>query len=238
MISELLARGNRLVRPADAAEMVLNPSKEFARLAKRGVLLRLATGYFVIVPEEHRSGFWRPTIEGVALGMAIADYGREHAALMGVSAARILGFAPRAAGVGVVASEHQRPAKITEAGRVQFVRRDIDAIDLQVAQTDLVAGLVTTPEQTALDIADRPELGGIAAETSGEALAALVARLEWGLVVELAVSQRKIAAVNRLAWVASAVDEPPPVPRARGVVGAKGLRPIGARPAAEFGIKQ
>ncbi len=237
MISHLLAKGNGVVRPRDAAALYFNPSKEFARLSESGVLLKLSGGYYAIVPEEHRLGFWRPTIEGIALGMAVADYGREGAALMGVSAARAHGAMQRATSVGVVATAHQRPTKTMDVGRVVFVKREIESIDVQVVKTDLVTGLATTIEQTALDIADRPELGGTTPATATEVLTELAGNLRWDVVVELAENQRKTSAVVRLAWVASAVIDPPKVPRPRGLVDGKGLRPVGALPAAEFRIQ-
>jgi len=58
----------------------------------------------------------------------------------------------------------------------------------------------------------------------------------WDLLIELAQKQRKIAAVLRVAWVASAVVDTPPLPRLPNAVPSKGLRPVGARPAHVFGV--
>src|SRR5438874_12539652 len=87
---------NRILRPRDFDDVYANPGGEFGRLARTGVLDRLAHGYYLLVPEEHRGAFWRPEVEGVALGVTVADYGRDAVALMGPSAARLLGAIPRA----------------------------------------------------------------------------------------------------------------------------------------------
>ena len=236
VVNELLQDGNRVVRPKDAARFYLNPSKEMARLGDSGVLLRLGRGYFAVVPRQFQSVGWRPTIEGIALGIAIADYGHQGAVLMGISAARVLGIAPRAVTVGVVATDHQRPAKNLELGSVTFVKRRTKDLDAQLVETDLVRGLATAAEQTAIDIAARPELGGISPATATETLTSLAQTVSWDISVELAGQQRMNAALARFAWVASAVVDPPSVPRPRNPVSAMGLRPIGARPGAEYGV--
>ena len=58
----------------------------------------------------------RPTLEGLALGIARRDYGAKGAALMGMSAARKHGVVPRALGVGIVAVPNQRPRLRTTFG--------------------------------------------------------------------------------------------------------------------------
>ena len=236
MIVKLLASGNRVVRPKDAVDLYDQPSKEFARLAKSGVLFRLSRGYFAVVPEEMRGGQWQPTIESAALGMAIADYGAETVALMGMSAARVLGYLPRAIGSAVVAIPTQRPVRKLSVGTAVFVLRDVASLDVQLVETDLVAGFTTTAEQTALDIAHRPTRGGVSSATAVEVLTAIASELDWGVVSDLTMQQRKHTAAARLAWIASSVVDPPALPKPRAPVAALGLRVSGARAAAEFGV--
>ena len=91
----ILARtGNRVVKPGDFGDVYTNPWAEFARLTRTGVLAKLAHGYYILIPEDRRSGYWMPEIEGVALGIAVADYGRDGAVLMGPAAGRALGAIP------------------------------------------------------------------------------------------------------------------------------------------------
>src|SRR4249920_760576 len=82
---------NRIVRPRDLAGVYRNARAEFARLVEGGLLVRLAHGYYAIVPEGERGRSWKAPIEAVALGIAVADYGQDGAALMGITAARLLG---------------------------------------------------------------------------------------------------------------------------------------------------
>lgn len=46
----LLAHGRRVVRPRDAVDLYANPRAEFRRMADTGVLRRIATGYYAVVP--------------------------------------------------------------------------------------------------------------------------------------------------------------------------------------------
>jgi hypothetical protein len=210
---------NRVVRPRDFRGDYAEPWAEFNRLARRGVLQKVAHGYYVVVPEEHRGEHWRPELEAVALGMGIADYGRDRVALVGPSAARLLGAIPRALGTATIAVPRQRPALTTPLGRVQFVTRNIAQLDTQRAATELVVGWVTTPEQTALDLSDRPTLGNVTSATAGEAIRALAERCDPHLVEELSRRQRKVSAWQRYAWLSGL-----PVERPRRKVPTRGLR--------------
>ena len=199
--TQLARTENRVVRPRDFRDLYAHPGNEFARLAREHVLVRLVHGYYVLVPEERRHDYWRPTIEGVALGMAVADHGRDEAALMGLTAARVLGAVPRALATGVVAIPRKRTKLTTVVGTVEFVTRAVATIDLQRVDTDVTAGWTTTPEQTALDLADRPLLGSAAPPTIAEAIRVLGARCDLERVARLSTQQRKRAAWRRLAWV-------------------------------------
>jgi len=203
-----------------------------------GALRKVATGYFVAPPDsEVLNAELRPTLEGLALGIARRDYGAKGAALMGMSAARKHGVVPRALGVGIVAVPNQRPRLRTTFGEVVFVTRQVDRLDLVRARTDVTEGWVTSREQTILDLADRPTLGGVTVESASEAITALAGGVDWELVRELARVQRKHAGIARACWLATAVlDNPPTPPPFRLVVQGGGLRPAAPVAAERYGI--
>ncbi len=235
---ELLRDGNRIIRPRDAGGIYVNPRAELAALADIGALRKVATGYFIAPPDhEVLNPAWRPTLEGLALGIARRDYGTKGAALMGMSAARRHGVVPRALGVGIVAGANQRPRLRTAFGDVGFVTRQLDRLDLVRTRTDVTEGWMTSREQTILDLADRPTLGGVMAESASEAITALTSDADWELVRGLARDQHKYSALVRACWLAAAVLEnapvPPPIKR---VVPARGLRPAAPVPPDRYGI--
>lgn len=201
----LLQRPIRVLRPQDAAHVYAHPRPEFARLARSGVLHRLATGYYAVVPEDRVGRTWLPDLESAALGVAAADEGAASVALMGISAARLYGAVPRALGVAVVAAARHR-ATITLVDReasILFVRRDVERIEVERRPLELGQGWVTTIEQTVVDLASRPELGGVPDESTA-AVRALLLRADRDLVRELSVAQRKTGAVARALAAADA----------------------------------
>jgi hypothetical protein len=196
-ITHLLAlTGNRVLRTRDLARFYSNPAKEAARLTENGILVKLATGYFVVVPEDRRDGAWRPAIEDVALGMGVAGYGAEGTALVGPSAARLLGVLPRALSSAVLAVPVHRDPLATTAGKVIFTFQKTGRLDLQRATTELVTGYVTTAEQTLLDLATRPTLGGISLEQAAQARSALLPLCDPKRVRSLADAQHRRAALG------------------------------------------
>ena len=194
----LTRRGNRVLRPRDAAHVYSHPRPELARLVRRGALLRLASGYYALTPQ-HRLGdvTWRPSVNAVGLGIAQADYGADAVALMGVGAARHHGAIPRALALTVVAVPKQRPDLETSAGRIIFVRRVVGRLDLERLQTELVTGWVTTVEQTLLDFAARPELGGLPQQAWEETVRSLWRRCDQDRLADLAREQRRSATLRR-----------------------------------------
>jgi hypothetical protein len=169
-----------------------------ARLARTGAARRVAGGYYVLVPDRNLGDpAWRPDLHALGLGVAQADYGQDGAALMGPGAARQFGAIPREIAVTVIAVPKQRPALTTEFGRIIFVRRDVSTLDLERINTEITHGWVTTAEQTILDLAARPTLGGLPAGAIDEALHALWLRADEALLEELAAGQRKRAALER-----------------------------------------
>ncbi|MGO1051149.1 type IV toxin-antitoxin system AbiEi family antitoxin domain-containing protein [Crossiella sp. CA198] len=197
--SPLLRRPVRLLRPQDAGDFYAHPRAEFARLVRTGVLHRIATGYYLPVPDDHLDRAWLPELESVALGAAAADEGIDSVALMGLSAARIHGALPRAVAVAVVAaSRHRAPLRLADRdATVLFVRRDVARLDVERRDLELGQGWVTTIEQTVLDLASRPELGGLPAEAE-QAIRGLLPMADRQLLTELATAQRRRATLNRL----------------------------------------
>ncbi len=197
--SVLLRGSSRVLRPRDAATVYANPRGEFARLARAGALHRLATGYYAVVPDDQLDRGWIPELEAAALGIAAADEGIGSVALMGLSAARVHGAVPRGLAVAVVAATRHR-STLHVADReatVLFVRRRVAALDVQRHTSELGQGWVTTIEQTVLDLAARPELGGLP-DQARTAAHDLLARCDRQLLDELAVGQRRQASLARL----------------------------------------
>ncbi|MFD4676542.1 type IV toxin-antitoxin system AbiEi family antitoxin [Lentzea sp. NPDC058450] len=203
--TKLTRRANKVVRPRDAADVYAHPRSEFERLLDQAVLSHISTGYYAIAPMERLGDpRWRPDLAAAALGVGQADYGRDAVALMGITAARRHGALPRATGTAVVAVPKQRPVLHTNVGVVVFVKRDVSRLDLERVETELTAGWMTTPEQTALDIAARPKLGGIAESDAWSILRALARKIDWTVVEELARDQHRPGALARMKEVAVA----------------------------------
>jgi predicted transcriptional regulator of viral defense system len=203
----LARRANRVLRPRDATNVYEHPRAEFARLARLGVLRRLATCYYALVPQGRLGDVrWTPSLDSVALGVAQADYGPSNVALMGVSAARHHGAIPRALAVAVVAAPKQRPHLQIDNGRVVFVKRDVSPLDLERIDTQLVSGWVTTVEQTLLDLASRPTLGDLGHSDLRDAVKTLATKVDWNLVRQLAEDQHRPAALRAAAHLAEVPD--------------------------------
>jgi hypothetical protein len=141
---------------------------------------------------------WRPDLNAAALGIAQADYGLDASALMGVSAARHHGAIPRALAVAVVAVPRQRPALNSEIGTVYYSRRDCGRLDLERVDTELGSGWITTIEQTALDLAARPDQASLPTAEIDQALRSLALRADPALLAELAAAQHRPAALRRV----------------------------------------
>lgn len=237
---EIAARSLRVIRPRDAADLYRNPPLEFARLARAGLLLRVARGYYAIPPMEALGTVsWRPAAESVALGIAMVDYGKDRVALAGISAARVLDAVPRALAVGVVAAPTERHTINTLSGPLSFWKRDTSDLATQRARTELATGWVTTPEQTILDMAYRPKLAGISPATTSEAMWALATRVDWEMVFDLSVRQRRRAAYTRARWTCAGLvsDDAPPAVRSRRLVSAGGLRSWCDAEPERFGVR-
>lgn len=236
--SVLVSRPVRVVRPRDLNELYVNPSAELARLEDQGAVQRFATGYYTLVPAESvGNSRWRPTIEALALGVAVADYGVDRVALMGPSAARLHGALPRALALGSVAIPKQRPPLATRWGQIGFHTRDVARLDLERVDTDLVAGYQTTVEQTILDLSRWAGTWEVSIDMISEAITALGGRADWSLTRDLAVKQGERAAYMRALWVASPVVPDAPMLRLRGPIKSRGLRPSGPVVTGRFQIE-
>jgi hypothetical protein len=166
---------------------------------------RLAHGVYYAIPDDAEQP-WVPTIEAGAAAVATAFYGDRVPVLMHLSAARIHGVVPRALGVAIVAvpRQHKHVRLLDrQSGEVVFVKRDVDALDATLEETDLGETLATTPEQTILDLARRPGLGDLP-DQAREAVATLLRRCDMNRVADLARAQRGLSALNHLKALADA----------------------------------
>lgn len=191
-----LRRG--VMRPRDAAELYTQPALQFRRLEKEGVLLKVAHGYYALIPEASRGGQWRPEIEALALGVGQADYGINGAVLMHLSAARVQGAIPRAIAVAVLAVPKQRPTLETTCGRIIFVKRDVARLKRIKIITELATGWSTSNEQTAADLARRSDLVKGMSHVARDAACALFVLSNKDTLDSLAEDQRMGPALHRL----------------------------------------
>lgn len=200
--AELARSTLRTLRPKDVSHVYAHPRPELSRLADRGVLHRVAHGYFVVVPQDQVGRSWRPELEAAAAGIATSVYGADRVALMGVSAARVFGAIPRALAMAVVAVPNQhRPIEFVDRrATVLFTKRNTNLIDVERVETSLGPALVTTPEQTLLDLARWPLLGNAEIDIPS-AIGNLFHRSDSGRLEQLAHEQRRMATLQRAkAW--------------------------------------
>ncbi len=234
----LAARPVKVVRPRDATGTYTNPGVQFRRLVDAGKLVRVAYGYYAIPPVEWSGDpHWRPTPESLALGIAMADYGRDDVVLCGVSAARLLGIPPRALATAVVTVPVRRPPIDTISGSITFWHRSTTDLDFNKVRTELATGWGATAEQALLDVADQPGLGGLPVLTASEVIWLLARRVDWSRVHDLSLRQRKRAAYARAVWVsADLVNGPIPPVRPGRVVSTKGLTSRGGSDPLAYGL--
>lgn len=205
MTSPLASLKQGVLRPKDANGIYVQPHPEFRRWEEAGVLLKVAHGYYAHIPEASRGGHWRPEIEALALGVGQADYGINGAVLMHLSAARIHGAIPRAIAVAVLAVPKQRPTLKTPCGRIIFVKRDVARLKRIKVKTELATGWCTSNEQTAVDLARRPDLVKGMSHVAREAACTLFVLSEKGILDSLVKDQRMGSALNQLAiWMKDA----------------------------------
>ena len=195
----------RVVRPQDLSEVYTQPSVQLARLVRQGRVHRIAHGFYVVPPDDAPLS-WEPTLEAVAAGVATAIFAQRVPVLMHLSAARLHGALPRAIGNAFVAVPRQHapvPLLDDRSSTVIFVARDVDALDSVLQPTDLGPTLVTGIEQTIVDLARRPALGGLATEARAAAMD-LWPRADQAVLDDLAGRQRAVSPVARLRSLVSA----------------------------------
>lgn len=197
-LRDIAGRDNRIVRASDFPAKAAGT--QLRRLAASGGLLRVAKGYYALVPEANRGpgSRWTPSVEGVALGIAVADYGVGQVALLGPSAARLHGCYPRALAAAVVAVPSQRPEKITVVGTIKFVPRDVSTLDLVRASTELAVGWMTSVEQTLLDLSDDWPRWPVTKTARDEMMQLLGKRASLSVLGEVAATSRGKAAMERV----------------------------------------
>jgi len=188
----------RTFRPRDLVDVYTQPNVQLHRLTRQGRVKRAAHGFYYAVPDD-QFPTWTPTLEALAAGVATAIFGERVPVLMHLTAAQLLGAMPRAIGRAVVATPRQHaPVRLEgRGGTIMFVARDVDRLDAILQKTDLGQVLVTTPEQTFLDLAKRPELGHME-DACHDAIRALLPRCDQAHLVELAKAQRLGRTLNRL----------------------------------------
>ena len=176
------------------------PDAELQRLSEAGSLLALTKGFYALIPEQYRGPdtSWKPTIEGVALGMAASLYSPDEVALVGPSAARAHRCYPRALGTAYVSVPHQRRSRPTVLGEVRFVERAIDKMDTVRIDTDLGPGWATSVEQTALDLSRNRPAWNVTDSTRIEMIRFLADRIDWNLIDEIAQANRGVKTLRRL----------------------------------------
>lgn len=186
------------IRVGELGAIYAHPRQEARALERRGVLHRLAHGFYCAVPPEHDPAVWRPSTEAAAAGIATALYGDRVPVLTGLSAARMHRVLPRAIAAGFVAVPgSRRPLQFADRpGVVRFVARDVVRLDAELVVTDLGSALATTPEQTVLDLA-HADPGGEDADTVA-AIDALWPRCDGDVLEQIAGTQRMRATLLRL----------------------------------------
>ena len=205
MVAPIASLQRGVLRPRDASRLYVQPRSEFLRLEKTGVLLKVAHGYYAVIPEANRGREWRPDMEAIALGIGQADYGKEAVSLMHISAARIHGAIPRAIGVAVLAVPKQRPTLETKFGRIFFVKRNVGQLRRIRIATELGSGWTTNLEQTALDLAKRENLISDFSDVSREAAIALVLRIDKEKLQNFAKESHLGSSLEKVeTWVANA----------------------------------
>ncbi|WP_256977042.1 type IV toxin-antitoxin system AbiEi family antitoxin domain-containing protein [Rhodococcus sp. RS1C4] len=118
---------------------------------------------------------------------------------MGVSAARLHGAIPRTLATAVVAvpTRHDPIRLADRPAVVRFVVRDTARLDAERIDTELGPVLVTTAEQTVLDLVKRPGLGDAEGEV-WPAVEQLHRRCDPEVLAELAGAQKMRTTLLRL----------------------------------------
>lgn len=182
-------------RTADMSGLYSNPRAAIRRLSAARKVHRLARGYYCAVPLGVDKFAWKPTIEAAAGGIATSIYGERVPVVMGVTAARIHHAIPRALAIGEVAvpRQHRRIELTDRKGQIRFVKRNVVLLDAILMPTELGQVLVTTVEQTALDLAR----GDTGRQDNVDTIRALIAMGSSQKMAKIAQRQRLVSALKR-----------------------------------------
>ncbi|MTD57071.1 type IV toxin-antitoxin system AbiEi family antitoxin domain-containing protein [Amycolatopsis pithecellobii] len=198
LLPALLRRAVRVV-PAQEDDNGMPVHAGMLRLVRSGVLHRLARGYYALIGSERLGQSWLPALESAAWGIAAADDGPRSVALMGLSAAQVHGAFGESPEVGIVATTRNRPSLrlVDRPATVSFVRRDARRLKIERYASELGAGWVTTIEQTLLDLAAYPQLGG-RPDLAEDGITALIDKADPHILYSLAAAQRRLGALDRI----------------------------------------
>ncbi|MEO6700538.1 MAG: type IV toxin-antitoxin system AbiEi family antitoxin [Jatrophihabitantaceae bacterium] len=190
----------RTFRAAEATVAYAHPDPQLRRLDALGLLHRLAHGYYTVVPQDSVGIGWMPILEAAAAGISSACFRPAPTPLMGVSAARALGALPRALNTAIIAApaQHDPITLLDRPATIRFIKRDTTRLDVESVATELGRALVTSVEQTILDLARKPPIG-VAEDQIPEALRALLPRADQQHLRDLARTQRLRSALTRVA---------------------------------------
>lgn len=192
------------VRAQALEEAYARPRKALADLEQRGVVHKLAYGYYCLVPANMNPDTWLPELETAGAGIGAAIWGDGVAVLMGHSAARVHGALPRATGEAVVAAPtgHRLIPLADRHATIRFVTRDVEVLEAVRVRTELGRALATTPAQTALDLARDPKVADQPERIA--VIKALLAQTSLEEVVEVADTQgRTKSALERVQKLAA-----------------------------------
>lgn len=180
-----------------AAAVYAQPAAQLRRLANAGAIIKIAHGYYAAIPVDKSKGDWLPSLETLTAGLATAIYGQGNGALWGLSAARVHGALPRAIATGFALgpSQHRPLALTVRPGEAHFRMRDPERLEVEYLATELGPGLVTSIEQTILDLSGQEFDAD--SEPRVEAVRNLMAMANADRLAELAARVRGRAALAR-----------------------------------------
>lgn len=200
-VRQVIARApSRTVHPAEVAGHYANPRAALRDLERRGIVHRLAYGTYCLVPADADPASWRPSLEAAAAAVARTPAQQDEPVLMGLTAARVHRVLPRALSTAWVAvATARRPVPLADRpAEVRFVRRAVGELAAERVELDLGGVLVTTPEQTLLDLT---RLGGGDGPETEAVLRELWLRADQGELEDLARRTRAVATLARLRTV-------------------------------------
>lgn len=143
------------MRTVRRTELPTMSRRQLARAVDGARVRRVAAGFYMALPDKS-SRDWQPTVEATALAVATTLFGGGVPVLMGLSAARFHHAVPHSEPLGhamIAIPSHHRQLRLSDGAVVRFATRDPEKLDARRESFDyLGTALVTTPEQTVLDL--------------------------------------------------------------------------------------